>query len=126
MDAGSIDGVGIDVTPTVALSTRGIEVGITPVVSVVMREMEGTVTFADGTRESEIALWSTHLHAFKGTGMIVVPVARGAVCFVLHDIRIAKEREYLKEYFFFYLCLKSRCFLIFAAMYSTIGNDRKP
>jgi len=89
MDAGSIDGVGIDVTPSVALSTRGIEVGITPVVSVVMREMEGTVTFADGTRESEIALWSTHLHAFKGTGMIVVPVARGAVCFVLHDIRIA-------------------------------------
>ena len=90
MDAGSIDGVGIDITPTVALSTRGIEVRITPVAGVgVMREVECTVTFADGTRESEIALWSTHLHAFEGTGMIVVPVARGAVCFVLHDIRIA-------------------------------------
>jgi hypothetical protein len=126
MDTGSIDGLRIYVAPTVALTTVGIEVGIASIAGEgIMRKMEGTVPLAFRASHGEVTFWGTHLHSFEGTRMVMVPVA-AVVAFVHHDIRIPYKDEQVKEYFFFYLCLKSRYFLISAAMYSTIGNARNP
>ena len=75
MDAGSVDGVGIDVAPTVALSARGIEVGITPVAGIgVVREMEGSMPLAHGALHREVTNRIATSHVLKRTGIGMTPV----------------------------------------------------
>lgn len=107
-----IDGIGINVTPTVALSTRGIEIWIAAITGErIVREMEPPVTLATRAHEGEVSFRGTNFDAFKGTGMIVVPVARGVVGFVHHANRIAYVLENLKLIliFLFLLEIKDIC-----------------
>lgn len=76
MDTGSIDRVRIDVTPTVALTAGSIEVGIASVsCERIMGKMECAMPFALRAFQCKISFWRTKLHVFKGTGMVMVPVA---------------------------------------------------
>ena len=106
-----IDGVGINVAPTVALTAGCIEIWITPIAGErIMGEMEPSMTLATRAHEGEVSFGGTNFDAFKGTGMIVVPVARGVVVFVHHANRIPYRSEYLKVFFIFLFLLENKVF----------------
>lgn len=92
---------GIDIAPSVALTTASVKVGIPAIASIrVVCKMPTTITLALGAGCDESStVRSTNLHTLKCPRVSMIPVSVGY--FVLHALRITSKGEYLKVFFSF-------------------------